>query len=105
MSGRPVEVRRLRRASEARECNVLFVAGPARATQEALAQLRGSSTLTVGDSPEFAHEGGVIRLYLVDDRVRFEINVDAAERAHLTISSKLLVLAHVVRDGPRKEGG
>lgn len=67
--------------------------------------MRGSSTLTVGDSPEFAHEGGVIRLYLVDDRVRFEINVDAAERAHLTISSKLLVLAHVVRDGPRKEGG
>ena len=39
-----------------------------------------------------------MRLALDENMVRFEINVDAAERAHLQISSKILKLGKVVRD-------
>ena len=60
----------------------------------------GTSVLTVGDEEGFARRGGVINFLFENDRVRFEINVDAATRARLKISAKLLALAKlVVRTG------
>jgi len=47
----------------------------------------------VGETPGFAERGGIIRFTLEDNRVRFEINVDAAHQADLNISSRLLTLA------------
>lgn len=55
-------------------------------------------TLTVGDFPGFASSGGIIRLFIKDKKIRFEINIDAGERAGVKISSKLLDLATIVRD-------
>jgi YfiR/HmsC-like len=52
--------------------------------------------LTVADMDGFLDEGGMIQFLSEDDRVRFAIDVDAAGRATLKISSKLLSLAHVV---------
>ncbi len=61
-----------------------------------LQSLRGSSVLTVGESKRFARQGGVINLFIEENNVRFEINVEAATRARLRISSKLLALARIV---------
>ncbi|PYV15768.1 MAG: hypothetical protein DMG21_14080 [Acidobacteria bacterium] len=60
--------------------------------------LNGSSALTVGESAGFAGLGGVINLTVEENKLRFEVNLDAAERAGLKISSKLLSLARIVRD-------
>ena len=57
-----------------------------------------ASVLTVGDMGEFAEEGGMISLKMEGTRVRFDINLAAANRARLKISSKLLQLASVVRE-------
>jgi hypothetical protein len=64
--------------------------------------LKGSSVLTVGDAPGFAILGGVINFVLDDGRVRFEINLKAAEQAHLKISARLLTVAKVVLNGERE---
>ncbi|MEK7793768.1 MAG: YfiR family protein [Candidatus Hydrogenedentota bacterium] len=64
----------------------------------ALGRLGEASVLTIGDSDEFTSSGGVIRLYEKSRKMSMEINVSAAERAELKISSKLLELATVVRD-------
>jgi hypothetical protein len=61
--------------------------------------LKGRSILTVGDTEGFAQSGGIIRFVTENNRIRFRINVDAAEAAHLTISSKLLRLAEVAAPG------
>ena len=53
----------------------------------------------------FAAASGTIELTLEDDRVRFAINVDAAGRAGLTFSSKLLALAKPVHDEGHPKGG
>jgi hypothetical protein len=42
---------------------------------------------------------------LDEKKVRFAINVDAVQRAHLTVSSKLLALARIVHDDGRFKGG
>jgi YfiR/HmsC-like len=73
-------------------CHVLFVPG----NVTALPLLRDARTqpiLTVGESPEFLHEGGVVKFVMHDGKVKFEISQDAAARAHLRISSRLLRLA------------
>jgi hypothetical protein len=46
---------------------------------------------------QFAEHGGMIQFSLEDQRVHFEINLDAASRAGLKISSKLLALAQIVK--------
>ena len=45
---------------------------------------------------DFAREGGVIGFALVDKTVRFDINLKAAERAELRVSSKLLAVARSI---------
>ncbi|RPH45112.1 MAG: YfiR family protein [Planctomycetota bacterium] len=57
-----------------------------------------SPMLTVAESESFTKSGGVIRLFVEQNKVQFEVNTDAAARAKLKLSSKLLGLARVVRD-------
>jgi hypothetical protein len=57
--------------------------------------------LTVGDSPRFLDEGGIVQLVRVGNHLRFNINVAAARRAGLRLSSHLLGLAENLRRGGR----
>jgi hypothetical protein len=59
--------------------------------------LEGSPVLTVRDLPSFVSNGGMIQFILQDNKVRFEVNLTAAEKAGLTLSSQLLKLATAVR--------
>jgi len=60
-------------------------------------RLRGSSTLTVGSMKDFARQGGVGNIQLVDGMFRLEANVEVAKSRGLSISSGLLSLATIVR--------
>jgi len=64
-----------------------------------LAELADHPILTVSDIESFTDAGGMIELWLSDNKVRFEINTSAAEHAGLSISSKLLSLATRVKKG------
>jgi hypothetical protein len=80
-------------------CHLVFIGRTEQArTAEILASLVNRPVLTVSDSDGFTEQGGIIELKLVERKVRFEINIDAAERAGLVISSKLLNLATIVHD-------
>jgi hypothetical protein len=103
LNGHRLAVRRPRDLTAARECQVLFISGSEKGrASEALSALKGTSVLTVGEGKDFLDQGGVIRLFLEQSRVRFDINLDAAERNHLKISSKLLALARTVV--PQRQG-
>jgi hypothetical protein len=82
---------------QAKACQIIFVASSGKAQlREILRGLRGASVLTVGDTSGFARMGGIINFVLDDGRVRFEINVMAAERAHLRVSARLLTVAKLI---------
>ncbi len=49
--------------------------------------------LIVGDKPGFVQDGGMINLKVVDDRVRFEINLASARSAGLKLDTRLLQMA------------
>lgn len=98
VNGRRIEINHVVTINRAMKCHVLFVSSSERArTREILSTLQGKSILTTGDEPGFARAGGIVNFVLEESRVRFEINLDAANQAHLKISSKLLALAKLVR--------
>jgi len=94
-------VKRLKWGSDVkdlRDCKILFVSASEKAHMDELLQMvKGLPVLTVGETPGFAERGGVIRFVLEDNRVRFEVNVEAAHQAELTISSRLLTLARIIQ--------
>lgn len=52
--------------------------------------------LTIGDTESFAENGVIVNFYIEDKKVRFEINIEAAKRAGLRVSSNLLKLARII---------
>ena len=83
---------------ELRDCKILFVSASEKAHMDEVVQtVKGQPILTVGETPGFAERGGMIRFTVEDNRVRFEVNVEAAHQAELTISSRLLTLARIIQ--------
>ena len=71
--------------------------------RDVLAPLSRRSILTVGETKEFTEHSGIITFGVKQHRLRLTINVAAARRARLTISSKLLRQSEIVGakdDGP-----
>ena len=96
---RPLALRKVSDAQQARQCHILFVSSSERKRLGALlGELKGASVLTVGETEEFIPSGGVVNLKCDGERVRFEIDPEAATRAGLHISSKLLSLAQTKRN-------
>ena len=99
VEGHPLAVQLLKADGPLRTCHLVFVGGSeSKRSAEILQTLRGASVLSVGDAPSFAEIGGVAQLILENDRMRFAVNVSAAQTARLQMSSKLLSLATIVRD-------
>jgi hypothetical protein len=96
--GRKLETRTVT-ADSVGGCHVLIVGNAEGAeVQRAVKSAEAGSILTIGDSERFTANGGIIRFFIEDRKVRFEINQAAAQRAQLQISSKLLKLAKVVNN-------
>ena len=64
--------------------------------------VKGTPVLVVGDSSKSLEEGAMIAFLLDDNKVRFEVNLDNAEKAKLRISAKLLALAKGVVGGAKR---
>jgi hypothetical protein len=85
-------------------CHVLFVSSSEmRRLPVVLDRLENAGVLTMAEAKGFPEQGGMVRLLTEDDHIRFEINIAAAERAHLKISARVMALAAaVLRDGNRQ---
>ena len=97
--------RRINELPDLKECQLVFVSErEEKRLPEILNNLKGVGALVVGEGENFAERGGGIQFYLENNRMRFAINVDAVQRAHLTVSSKLLALARIVHDPGHPKG-
>ena len=97
VNNRPVAVQRYSRVEEIKTCHILFISrSEANHLEQILVSLKDRSLLVVGDGDDFARRGGMIRLATIQNKVRLIINVEAAQGANLTISSKLLRSAEVL---------
>lgn len=91
---RALLVRTVTETRQAAGCHILYFSISERKRSRSwLPELRRLSILTVGETEEFLQQGGIVAFRLKDSRVRFTIDGEAALRAGLKISSKLLRLA------------
>ena len=99
VNGRELVVKRVVTLVEVTNAHVVFVGAAEEARfANLLPAMKDRAVLTVGESTAFLDRGGVVRLFLEAQRLRFEINVPAAQHADLKISSQLQKLA-VARRG------
>ena len=96
--GRTLAVKQVASVKDLESCQIVFIcASEKNRVTEILGQLKNSHVLTVSESDGFAAQGGIINFISEHNKVRFEINPDAAKRLGLTISSELLKLAKLVK--------
>ena len=96
VKNRPIVASRLSSGDPLGQCHLLFVSASEHGRLGTILEsLRGMPVLVVGDTPHFARSGGTIRLEIVGNKVRFEINVRAAQHAKLKIDSRLLRLGRI----------
>lgn len=108
LDGRSLVIRRLKWGKDLkdlRECNILFISSSEKQRQsDIINTVKWLPILTIGETAGFASGGGIINLTLEGNKVRFEVNVEAARQANLNISSRLLALARIVpADGRKSE--
>jgi hypothetical protein len=95
--GRRVEVRWVRKDQDLRNCHIAFVSrSEAKRYTKLLQSLEGAGVLTVGETKDFLTAGGAISFSSERETLQFEVNLVAADSAHLKISSRLLALARRV---------
>ncbi len=98
VSDRRLVVRQVRRLEQLAPCNLLFISAEERKlAPEILKAVEQATVLTVSEMEDFLELGGMVRLVMESNQVRFMVNREAARRKGLTISSKLLSLAGIVK--------
>jgi hypothetical protein len=97
VGSRNIRIRHLRDVKTLSSCQIVFIGkSEDQQTPTILAELTAVPTLTVGDSDNFPQEGGMIGFFFDGDKIRFNINLDPAEKSDLKISSRLLASAKEV---------
>jgi hypothetical protein len=98
VQGHNLVIRRYKAGEDLRGSHILFIsASEKKRLSQILAGLRGSSVLTIAEMDRFLEAGGAIQFTFENSQIRFAINADAAGRARLKVSSKLLSVAQYVQ--------
>lgn len=96
---REIELLRFESVADLEPCHLLFApASEATRLERILQWSKGRPVLLIGESKGFAEAGGCINFTIVDKKIAFEINKQAAKRADLELSSHILRLAKIVKD-------
>ncbi len=102
VQGRTLRIKRITQPEEIDRCHMLFISTSERdRLTEILQKINNMPVLTVGEMEGYTVAGGIINFSVEKNKIRFEINIDAAQRSGLKISSKLLRLAKIIRQENR----
>jgi hypothetical protein len=102
---RRIVIEHYKTPGDIKNCQILFVpaAIPQQQQIKAIEAVRSRPVLTVGESPNFAAVGGDINFFVQDNKIRFEINVEATKQQQLKVNSKLLAMAKIVGNPPTRQ--
>ena len=100
INGRPLAVRQVREGDSIAAVQLLFVAGAdcARAARM-LRHAPAVPVLLVTECGNGLQAGSIINFKIVEERVRFDVSLDAADRNNIKLSSRLLTVANHVSKG------
>jgi YfiR/HmsC-like len=98
---RAITIKHFKQPEGISNCQILFISRAEEPHLQAIFNaLARDPVLTVGEAEDFVQQGGTIRFFLEDNKIRFDINLEAANHSGLQVSSRLLLLAKtVIRKG------
>lgn len=97
IDGHPLIIKHVASDADLKDCQIVFVSNSENATTaDIIARIGTMHILIVGEDPAFLEKGGCINLVLKEEKVHLEVNLSAANKAGLKISSKLLSVAETV---------
>ncbi|MYN02152.1 DUF4154 domain-containing protein [Pseudoduganella sp. DS3] len=99
VGNRAITVRQLREGDSLAGLQLLFIGEDAAQPGQALRTAEKNGTVTVTEQENGLQSGSVINFRVVDERVRFEVSLPAAERCNVRLSSRLLSVAYHVQKG------
>jgi hypothetical protein len=100
LRGRVFSIQRYQEPPDEGRCHLLFISrSESNRLRSIFSRFATRPVLTIGDVDRFSQQGGIINFIQEEGKIRFEINVDACKRANLRISSKLLQVSRLIRDG------
>lgn len=99
VNGRPIRVERFQKVEDIKKCHVVFITeAEQKNVQKLFAKLGNEPVLTVADVEDFNSRGGMVSLFRNrENRIRLKINPEAVKAQNLSMSSKLLRVADIVR--------
>ena len=104
VGGKRVTAKHISTKEDGSHCQIIFISASEQARlKQILTDLVPSNALTVSDMADFTVRGGMIQFVMRDNKVRFEVNLAAAERAGINLSSELLKVAVDVRRDQERE--
>lgn len=105
VNGRSVFVREVKPTADVHDCQIVYIDSPNQVLRAGVIKnARQHSALVIGTSDDFLARGGMIKLFVESNRMRFDVNVGATGRIKIHLSSKLLALARSVVDLPDPAG-
>lgn len=100
--GRLIHVLLQPRDPDFAQCNILYVAkSPPKNIHSVVERTQRATILTVGEDESFVLSGGMVGLVRAGDQLQIEVNLEAVRANGLSMSSRLLDLAVIVRSGRR----
>jgi hypothetical protein len=103
--GRAFAIKTVRSKDDLRLCQILYLgAGEGRQVARVLESVKRNSVLTVSEIRGFASAGGLIGFVVQDNKMRLEMNLEAAKRTGLTVSSRLVEVSRLVSSNPALDG-
>ena len=96
VNGRPIVVVHFASVDRIEHCHLLFVPASQQRTAPAILAKDGNApVLTVGDGDEFMNQGGAIRLFVEDSRMKFEVDPDVLGAAGLKAGAQLMKVGRI----------
>lgn len=98
INGRPLLIQYYDTMEGIGACHVLFInVTETNKREQIIEKVKGRNILTVSDAPDFMEQGGMIRFFTKQDKIKLQVNLEATKMASLVMSSKLLRLVEVVK--------
>ncbi len=102
VNNRPIAVRVLRESELGTPVHLLFVGGLDAGRVGRTVRTATNAMLVVTECDGGLQQGSAINFRIVDERVRFDVALDAAERNGIKLSSRLLTVANRVQKGAQQ---
>jgi uncharacterized protein DUF4154 len=101
LAGHAMTVQRVAPDGALKSCHLLYISGLKIAQLAGVVEaIKGAPVLTISDMEDFARLGGIVHVFVENGKMAFDLNLELAKRTRLLLSSKLVMLAAHVHDGP-----